>query len=63
MSAGELIRNRVLLEAKRLLVNLDLTINEISGLLNFSDSAYFTRFFKKYTGQTPEAFRNRNRQR
>lgn len=57
ISAGEVIRNRVILEAKRLLVNLDLNINEIAGKLNFADNSYFTKFFKKYTGLTPEEFR------
>jgi AraC family transcriptional activator of pobA len=57
LSAGELIRNRVILEAKRLLVNLELNINEIAGKLNFTDNSYFTKFFKKYTALTPEEFR------
>lgn len=58
VSAGEVIRNRILLEAKRSLINLDLTIAEIGYQLNFNDNAYFTKFFKKYSGLTPEAFRN-----
>lgn len=57
ISAGEIIRNRILLEAKRLLINLDLTIAEISYQLNFNDNSYFTKFFKKYTGITPDEFR------
>src|SRR5690606_27633371 len=57
MQAGELIRNRILLEAKRLLVNQDLSIAEISNELNFNDNSYFTRFFKKQIGLTPEEFR------
>jgi AraC-like DNA-binding protein len=57
ISAGEVIRNRVLLEAKRLLINLDLNIAEIGYRLNFNDNSYFTKFFKKYTGQLPEEFR------
>jgi len=57
ISAGEVIRNRILLEAKRLLINLDLTIAEIAYRLNFNDNSYFTKFFKKYTGTTPEEFR------
>ena len=56
-TAGEVIRDRVLLEAKRLLTNADMTIAEIGYHLNFKDNAYFNRFFKKYTGQTPETFR------
>lgn len=56
-SAGELIRERVLLEAKRLLVNSDLSVSQIASELNFEDNAYFARFFKKHTGVSPEAFR------
>jgi AraC-like DNA-binding protein len=56
-SAGDLIRERVLLEIKRLLVNSDLLIGQIADHLNFEDNAYFARFFKKYTGITPETFR------
>jgi AraC family transcriptional activator of pobA len=60
ISAGETIRNRVLLEAKRLLVNFELSISDIAAELSFRDNSYFTKFFKKYTGSTPEAFRNNN---
>jgi AraC family transcriptional regulator, transcriptional activator of pobA len=55
--AGTLIRDRVLLEAKRLLVNADLQVAEIAWQLHFEDNSYFSRFFKKYAGQSPEAFR------
>lgn len=55
--AGEIIRDRVLLEAKRLLVNASLTVAEIAADLNFADNSYFSRFFKKYEGVTPEDFR------
>ncbi|GGM88720.1 AraC family transcriptional regulator [Dyadobacter beijingensis] len=57
MQAGELIRNRIVLEAKRLLINLDLTVSEIAYRLNFNDNSYFTKFFRKETGMTPEDFR------
>lgn len=56
-SAGELIRKRVILESKRLLINLHLSISEIADQLNFSDNSYFSKFFKKYTGAGPEEFR------
>jgi len=59
LSAGELIRNRIILEAKRLLINLDLGIAEVAYRLNFADNSYFTKFFKKYTGLTPEEFRKK----
>ncbi len=57
ISAGTLIRNRVLLEAKRLLINLDLRVGEIAEALNFTDQSYFIKFFKKHEGLTPEKFR------
>lgn len=60
ISAGEVIRNRVLLEAKRLLVNFDLPIGEIADRLNFADHSYFVKFFKKHTAVTPEVFRKNN---
>lgn len=56
-SAGEVIRDRVLLEAKRLLTNADMTATEIAYELNFQDNSYFNRFFKKYEGITPDEFR------
>lgn len=55
--AGEVIRNRVALEAKRMLISGSATISEIAYRLNFVDNSYFTKFFKKQTGLTPEEFR------
>lgn len=59
MQAGEVIRNRTVLEAKRLLTNQQLNITEIAFKLNFSDNSYFTKFFKKFEGVTPEEFRKK----
>jgi AraC-like DNA-binding protein len=59
-SAGEIIRDRILLEAKRLLINADIPILEIAIKLNFTDGSHFTRFFKKHTNTTPEEFRKRS---
>ncbi|MBE7177604.1 MAG: helix-turn-helix domain-containing protein [Mucilaginibacter polytrichastri] len=55
--AGEVIRERVVLEAKRLLVNRELSVAGIGYTLGFKDNSYFTRFFRKQTGSTPEQFR------
>jgi AraC-like DNA-binding protein len=57
ISAGEVIRRRVTLEAKRLLINFKLSITEIARQLNFQDNSYFTKFFKKQEGLAPEEFR------
>jgi AraC-like DNA-binding protein len=56
-SAGTLIRERILLEAKRQLVNADRSIAEVAYGLGFTDNSYFTKFFRKYTGTTPEEFK------
>lgn len=58
-SAGELIRDRIVLEAKRLLVIRDYSVAEIAYALNFNDNSYFTKFFKKIVGLTPEEFRKK----
>lgn len=44
-------------EAKIALINHSLSISEISYQLNFQDPGYFSRLFKKKTGQTPREFR------
>lgn len=59
-SAGDVIRKRVLLEAKRLLVIRDYGISEIAYELHFNDNSYFTKFFKKGVGMTPEEFRRKH---
>lgn len=53
----ELITNRVILEAKRLLTNPSKTINQVADTLGFENYSYFTRLFKKQTGMTPGKFR------
>lgn len=57
-SAGELIRNRILLESKRLLLNTNMSASEIAFKLSFKDNSYFSRFFKKYVGIAPDEYRN-----
>ena len=59
VTAGHLIRQRVLTEAKRQLVFTGAPIHEIAYDLAFSDPSHFTRFFRKQTGTTPQEFRAR----
>ncbi len=58
VTAGHLIRQRVLTEAKRQLVFTTEAIHQIAYDLAFSDPSHFTRFFRKQTGKTPQAFRD-----
>jgi AraC family transcriptional regulator, transcriptional activator of pobA len=57
VTAGHLIRQRVLTEAKRALVFTNQPIHEIAYDLAFSDPSHFARFFRKQTGTTPHEFR------
>lgn len=56
-TSSQLILDRVILEAQRLLTHSNLNISEISYALEFEDSSYFSRLFKKKTAMTPEQFR------
>lgn len=56
-SPKEVINDRILLEARRLLVHTNLSIKEIGQELGFEDPAYFVRYFKKNTETTPVEFR------
>lgn len=57
----ELISDRLILEAKRMLMDKKFLINEISTKLGFDNYSYFVRFFKKNSGMTPKEFRLRRR--
>ncbi|MFC2151711.1 helix-turn-helix domain-containing protein, partial [Bacteroidota bacterium] len=56
-SASDLIKARILTEAKKELLYSDLSVSEIAYQLNFSEPANFNRFFKQQTSVTPHQFR------
>ncbi len=56
-SALEIINDRITLEIKRQLILSDTEISEIAYRLNFNELSYFSRFFKRITGVTPNEFR------
>lgn len=56
-TCSELINEYLVLEAKRYLLATSNQVNQIAYSLGYQDVSYFIRFFKKYTGHSPEAFR------
>jgi AraC-like DNA-binding protein/mannose-6-phosphate isomerase-like protein (cupin superfamily) len=57
LTPARIVRERVMLEACRLLANTNLIIKEIAYQLHFSDTAHFTRVFKQEKHCTPQEYR------
>ena len=57
ISASSHINDRVMLEAKRLIVYSDSSISQIAYELNFCDTSYFIKRFRQETGLTPGDFK------
>ena len=55
----ELINEALILEAKNLLHETDLSVGEIATELGLDDPAYFSRLFKQFSGNSPQQFRKR----
>jgi AraC family transcriptional activator of pobA len=62
-STKELILDRVMLEAARLLRYTDLTIGQVAAQMGYRDQLYFSRAFSRHHGLSPTAFRDRARGR
>lgn len=58
-SALDVVHDRVILEARRLLLYTDVTVSTIAEALGFRDPGYFCRFFKRQTGLSPMRARKR----
>lgn len=56
-TVSEHIRQRMLLEARLLLIHTDWQISEIAWCLGFEDPGNFTHFFKNHSGVSPHAYR------
>lgn len=54
----KILQNRLMQEARKLLMSSDLSISEIAFKLNFEDNSYFCKVFKSKTGLTPKRFRD-----
>lgn len=59
-SAKEFIQERVVLEAKRMLLFTNKSNKELAYQLGFEEPAHFNNFFKKLTGYTPGKFREKS---
>ncbi|TDQ09445.1 AraC family transcriptional regulator [Pedobacter metabolipauper] len=60
ITVSQLIYNYILIEAKREISHHDKSFKEIAIDLGFKGQSYFSRFFKRHTGTTPESFRQRH---
>src|SRR6202012_5935389 len=52
----DVIADRIILEAKRMLVHSKFSVIQISKELGYIDNSYFNRVFKRRTGETPIQF-------
>jgi AraC-like DNA-binding protein len=57
--AREVINERRVLEARRLLGDANWTAHAVAAHLGFTDAANFGRFFRHHTGLTPAAYATR----
>ena len=57
-SPMQIIQDRIIIEAKRLLYYTDRSIKQITYELGFEDPAYFSNFFKRHVSLSPLEFRN-----
>ncbi|HEY9045497.1 MAG TPA: AraC family transcriptional regulator [Ohtaekwangia sp.] len=62
-TAKQVIDEKRIMEAKRLLFWGDLSLKEIADYLSFEDDSYFNRYFKKHTGHTPSLFQRTIREK
>ncbi len=58
-SPDAIIKERVILQAKRLIVHTGMSVKEIAVHLGYEDASYFVRFFKLKTGLTPVQFKEK----
>ena len=56
-SASTIIFERIIIEAKRLIVNTNMSVKEICFELNYEDPAHFSKFFKNQCNYSPSQFR------
>jgi AraC-like DNA-binding protein/uncharacterized Zn-finger protein len=58
-SPNDIIKERIILEAKRLLIHTTLSVKEIGYKLGYEDPAYFVRLFTNQVDTSPLLFRKK----
>jgi AraC family transcriptional activator of pobA len=56
-SALQLLQERLMLEARRLLTYTPLSVAEVAAAIGYQDPAYFSKFFTRAVGHSPSAYR------
>jgi len=60
-SLKKILKDRLMLEARKLLISSEMSISEISYKLNYDDNSYFNKVFRNEIGLTPKKFRDIHR--
>ncbi|MBB4035867.1 AraC-like DNA-binding protein [Dysgonomonas hofstadii] len=61
MNPKQMIQDKIIQEAKKMLMYTDLSISEIASNLSFESTSYFIRLFRKKVGDTPLHYRTSNK--
>ena len=56
-SALQILHERLMLEARRLLAYSSLSVTQVAQSLGYDDAAYFSKFFSRAVGSTPSEYR------
>ncbi len=61
INAKQVIHNKIIQEAKKMLLYTSDSMSDIAASLNYENTSYFIRFFRRQTGYTPLQYRNANK--
>ena len=59
-SPSRIIKNRIITEAKRLLIYTDKSVKEIAFIIGYEDQHYFSRLFSKEAGISPTDYKKQH---
>ncbi len=57
----EYLLNKRLEQSKKLLATTDISISQVSSIVGFSNSSYFSQYFKKNVGVSPSNYRDKHK--